>query len=111
MNSMINNKYRALYLLTLFLILNFICNVYFAKNANVEYYLSSYCIFENGMKIIISVGIFFSMMLAGFDITNKFINKFKEAIKEESIDINASISEELYKEIKSQIEKETRKVK
>ncbi len=104
MKKIINSKYRALYLMIFFLIFNFGYSLYFGKNTEIGFYSSPSCVEEYILDIIIVIGIFFSFMLAGFDITNNFINNFNKTLAEKSIEINSTISEELYKEIKNEIQ-------
>ncbi|ENY8847867.1 TPA: hypothetical protein ACJI4K_003401 [Clostridioides difficile] len=106
MKKIINSKYRALYLIIFFLIFNFGYSLYFGRNTEIGFYSNPSCVEEYILDIIVLIGIFFSVMLASFDITNNFINNFNKTTAEESIEINATISKELYKEIKDEIMKE-----
>ncbi|WP_227821939.1 hypothetical protein [Clostridioides sp. ZZV14-6345] len=99
MKKIINSKYRALYLMIFFLIFNLGYSLYFGRNTDIGFYSSPSCVEEYLLDIIMAIGIFFSFMLAGFDITNNFINNFNKTLVEKSIEINATISNELYKEI------------
>ncbi|WP_227856774.1 hypothetical protein [Clostridioides sp. ZZV14-6150] len=106
MKKIIRNKYRALYLIIFFLIFNFGYSLYFGRNTEIGFYSNPSCMGEYILDIIVLIGIFFSVMLAGFDITNNFINNLNKTITEKSIEINATISEELYRQIKDEIVKE-----
>ncbi|HBG2116746.1 TPA: hypothetical protein KPJ77_002593 [Clostridioides difficile] len=83
MKKIINSKYRALYLVILFLIFNFTYSMYFGRNTEIGFYSSPSCIEEYLLDIITSIGIFFSMMLAGFDVTENFINSLRNYCEED----------------------------
>lgn len=81
--KIINCKYRALYLVILFLIFNFAYSLYFGKNTEIGFYSRPSCIEEYLLDIITSIGIFFSMMLAGFDVTENFITRLRNYCEED----------------------------
>lgn len=83
MKKIINSKYRALYLVMLFLIFNFTYSMYFGRNTEIGFYSSPSCIEEYLLDIITSIGIFFSTMLAGFDVTENFINSLRNYCEED----------------------------
>ncbi|MDI0267835.1 hypothetical protein QIW52_17735 [Clostridioides difficile] len=82
MKRIINSKYRALYLAISFLIFNFAYSLYFGRNTEIGFYSSPSCIEEYILDIITSIGIFFSIMLAGFDMIEKLIGSLEETINE-----------------------------
>ncbi|EML6501681.1 hypothetical protein PIT23_003085 [Clostridioides difficile] len=84
MKSIINSKYRALYLFIFFLIFNLIYSLYFGRSTEVGFYSSPSCIEEYILDIITSIGLFFSMMLAGFDVTENFINSLRDYCEEDT---------------------------
>ncbi|AUO78282.1 hypothetical protein LIBA6276_00064 [Clostridioides phage LIBA6276] len=81
MKKIINSKYRALYLMIFFLIFNLGYSLYFGRNTDVGFYSSPSCIIEYILDIITSIGIFFSMMLAGFDMIEKLIERLNDTMK------------------------------
>ncbi len=83
MKRIINSKYRALYLFMFLLIFNLIYSLYFGRNTEIGFYSSPSCIEEYIMDIITSIGIFFSMMLAGFDVTENFITRLRNYCEED----------------------------
>ncbi|HEK4597303.1 TPA: hypothetical protein SOK46_002660 [Clostridioides difficile] len=84
MKRIINSKYRALYLFMFFLIFNLIYSLYFRRNMEIGFYSSTSCIEEYILDIITSIGLFFSMMLAGFDVTENFINSLRDYCEEDA---------------------------
>lgn len=83
MKKIINSKYRALYLFMFFMIFNLIYSLYFGRNTEIRFYSSLFCIEEYILDIITSIGLFFSMMLAGFDVTKNFINSLRNYCEED----------------------------
>ncbi|EOE7167676.1 hypothetical protein KWL52_006380 [Clostridioides difficile] len=83
MKRIINSKYRALYLFMFLLIFNLIYSLYFGRNTEIGFYSSPSCITEYILDIITSIGIFFSIMLAGFDVTENFINSLGDYCEED----------------------------
>lgn len=84
MKKIINSKYRALYLFMFLLIFNLIYSLYFGRNTEIGFYSSPSCITEYILDIITSIGIFFSIMLAGFDVTENFINSLGDYCEEDT---------------------------
>lgn len=84
MKKIINSKYRALYLFIFFLIFNLIYSLYFGRSTEIGFYSSASCIEEYILDIITSIGLFFSMMLAGFDVTENFINSLRDYCEEDA---------------------------
>ncbi|HFL2456741.1 hypothetical protein [Clostridioides difficile] len=50
----------------------------------IGFYSSTSCIEEYILDIITSIGLFFSMMLAGFDVTENFINSLRDYCEEDA---------------------------
>ncbi|MDW0050246.1 hypothetical protein RHK18_20190 [Clostridioides difficile] len=87
MKKIINSIYRALYLFIFFLIFNLIYSLYFGRNTEIGFYSSTSCI-EEYILDITSIGLFFSMMLAGFDVTENFINSLRIIVKKMQSEVN-----------------------
>ncbi|MGO1042180.1 hypothetical protein ACTPEO_05535 [Clostridioides difficile] len=88
MENIINSKYRALYLMIFLLIFNFGYSLYFGRNTDIGFYSSPSCITEYILDIITSIGIFFSMMLAGFDMIEKLIERLNDTVNEMEDEVN-----------------------
>lgn len=83
MKKIINSKYRVLYLFIFFLIFNLIYSLYFGRNMEIGFYFSIFCIEEYILDIIIFIGLFFLMMLVGFDVIENFINSLRDYCEED----------------------------